>query len=229
MTAHPPGSEDIVSSYRGLRRSVGAIGLLLPFWLIVAGLGWLGGIRPSISAYYYAPFSGGVFVGALSAIGVFLISYRGYVPEAGERLSDRHLALAAGTAAILVALFPTDGFVGQTALVAPVSVLHFIAAAVFLSLLGVFSLYRFTRSDLPPDQQPPDKRLRNRIYRKCGRVIFACLGLIALFKLLEWRGLYSPPLSSWMFWLESIAVWAFGISWLVKGEVLEAIGPRLRG
>jgi hypothetical protein len=52
MIKHPPGSEDIAASYKGLRKSVGAIGLLLPIALIIAGLTFLSGIKTSISHFF---------------------------------------------------------------------------------------------------------------------------------------------------------------------------------
>jgi hypothetical protein len=160
----------------------------------------------------------------MCAIGVFLGSYRGYVSEKGERLSDRHLALIAGIAAASVAIFPTDGFRGYPASFSLVGFIHVASASVFLLILGIFSYFRFTRSKDAPEKQPLAKKRRNRIYRYCGGVIFACLGLIACLKILGHYDIYTPPLDTWLFWLERIAVWAFGISWLVKGETLEDVG-----
>ena len=36
------------------------------------------------------------------------------------------------------------------------------------------------------------------------------------------------PLTQPVFWLESLAIWAFGISWLVKGEAIQALVGLLR-
>ena len=64
------------------------------------------------------------------------------------------------------------------------------------------------------------KRKRNKIYRISGYVILASLILIALYKFyLESKFVnlqdYKP-----VFWLESLALIAFGFSWLTKGEAI---------
>ena len=60
------------------------------------------------------------------------------------------------------------------------------------------------------------KKIRNRIYRICGVVILACIALIGLYFWLP-RDTGISAIKP-VFWLESIALWAFGISWFVKGE-----------
>lgn len=61
--------------------------------------------RDSISHFYYAPFWGSAFIGALFFIGTYLLVYRG---EDGEGAEAR-LSTFAGLAAFGVALFPTNG------------------------------------------------------------------------------------------------------------------------
>src|SRR5436190_21676838 len=68
----------LVVSYLGVRRAIGAIGLLLP--VVLGPVGWLAfgiPIQDNISSYYHTPLRD-VFVGALCAIGVFLFCYQGY-------------------------------------------------------------------------------------------------------------------------------------------------------
>ena len=86
--------------YLTLRKLVGYIGLCLPFALII-GKAVLapGPLPPSISDYYFSVMRD-VLVGALCAIGVFLITYRGY---GGDFIPMK--IMAAG--AIGVAWFPT--------------------------------------------------------------------------------------------------------------------------
>ena len=62
------------------------------------------------------------------------------------------------------------------------------------------------------------KRARNEVYRLCGVLMLACIGLIGVYKL----GLDESPLQHLkpVFWLESLALWAFGVSWFVKGETI---------
>jgi len=56
------------------------------------------------------------------------------------------------------------------------------------------------------------------VYRVCGLVIVACLVLAVVTNFVFPDHLKEElhPL----FWLESIAVWAFSVSWLIKGEFL---------
>ncbi|MCB1367130.1 MAG: hypothetical protein KDK00_05165 [Rhodobacteraceae bacterium] len=221
--------EDHAASYKGLRRVVGILGFLLPVSLIVAAI-----IRrdtePSISAYYYTGM-GDVLVGTLAAIAAFLGSYRGYVATHAEWISDHNLARIAAFGAIGVALLPANGFIDRDTAAAAVEStsgivpkLHLLSAAVFLGSLGCFALFKFTRSATPKSEWPAAKHRNNRIYIASGRTIFACLFIIALMMGLRELGIFDPDtlISDWLFWLEVIAVWAFALSWLVKGETIEA-------
>jgi hypothetical protein len=96
-------------SQRAHRRLIGYLGLGLPALLyLLAGLRPVGGLPPwtclpSISAYYYT--SGiGVFVGVLFSLALFLLTYPGYEGVVWDRLIGR----IGGTAALGVALFPTE-------------------------------------------------------------------------------------------------------------------------
>src|SRR6266852_8308761 len=73
MNPQPNPQDSLVLSYLGLRKAVGIIGFALPFVLAIAGPG----IQGSISCYYYTDMRN-VLVGSLCAIGVFLMSTRGY-------------------------------------------------------------------------------------------------------------------------------------------------------
>src|SRR5215468_1540580 len=102
MAAADPPTSPLIISYLGLRKAVGFIGLGLPFVLIFGNQlfpdsPWF---QYSISDYYYTHMRN-VFVGSLCAIGVFLITYRGY------DICDRIAGALASVFAIGVALFPT--------------------------------------------------------------------------------------------------------------------------
>lgn len=195
-----------VLSYIGLRRSVGVIGIALPFVLALGNLLLTGEeLRSSISSYYYTGMRD-VFVGSLCAVGVFLFCYR------YEQTDDR-LANVAGAAAVGVALFPTrpDGPVTGPESVA--GVLHLAFATVFFLCLAWFSLVLFPRGT-----PGPRKAVRNAVYRTCGVAILACLALAVL------TGLLLPDELArdlhGLFWLESLAIVAFGVSWFVKGDTV---------
>ena len=207
--AGPNGS--LVLSYLGLRKAIGIIGTALPFVLAFGKILLEGpGIQSSISHYYYTEMRG-VFVGSLCAIATFLMSYRGY-----ERKDDLAGDLACGFA-VGVALFPTTPEVNATSRETFVGVLHLLFAASFLLTLAFFSLALFRKTD-PTKTPTRQKRQRNAVYTVCGYAIVACLALIAVVALLP----SDSPVRRLdpVFWLESAAVVAFGISWLTKGEAI---------
>ena len=210
---HEKKSESVhnmVVSYIVLRRFVGVMGMALPFIL------WSGGyflfeegLQDSISSYYHTSMRD-VFVGFLIVIGVFLLSYKGY-----EKKDDRAGDICC-IAAIGVALFPTKGGNCEVAMHSLIgtstsNILHFCFAGVFLCTLAYFALVLFVKSK---GVVTPLKKHRNIIYRFCGTTIILCIisiGLVFLFY--DYAG-------KAVFWLESIAVIAFGISWVIKGETL---------
>jgi heme A synthase len=108
-------------------------------------------------------------------------------------------------------LFPT------TSVLAWVRVVHFVLAAALFLTLSVFSLFLFTRT-APGGRPTRQKVKRNRVYRVCGIIILACLAGIAIDAAL----LEDTPLASLkpILWLETAALWAFGFSWLTKGQAL---------
>jgi hypothetical protein len=190
-------------SYRTLRRVVGVLGVSLPIVLAVWGFVLLGEIRlqPSISDYYLLR-TRDVFVGVLFTIAWFLFTYRGY------DWRDNTAGNLACVFALGVALFPNCGSHGE-------HVVHVVSAAALLLVLAYFSSFLFTLSAGSPT---PQKIVRNRIFRACGVAIVVCLVLAAA----DYAFSSTSPLRalSPMFWLESGALWAFGVSWFVKGETV---------
>jgi hypothetical protein len=205
-----PGDDQALGvAYRHLRIAIGLLALSLPF-AVVLGKGlldhsWV--LQGSISAYYYT-HSRNYFVGALCALAVFFLSYE--YRHVHDFRADNYASNLASVAALGVAFLPTTrGGVESTGPEKVVGVLHYLCAAGLFVILAVFCLFLFTRSQ---GVKTPQKVLRNRIYRICGGVIVSCLVLCVLALWLApdgWRAL---------FWLESVMVWAFALSWLVKGE-----------
>ena len=193
-------------SYLTLRRAVGVMGVLLPIVLLVGHIAFSGRfeIIDSISGYYDTAM-GDVFVGTLFAVGWFLFSYRGY-DRTDDLVGDLAWLFSLG-----VALFPT------TSANPWISGAHFVFAALMFSVLSYFALFLFTKSDAAT--KTPAKEMRNKVYVTCGVIMLVCIVLIALFKLspLEAMGIANVQP---VFWLESIALWAFGVSWFVKGETI---------
>jgi len=170
------------------------------------------GIQNSISGYYYTG-TRDVFVGTLCAIGVFLISYRGY-----ERSDDIAGDLAC-VFAVGVALFPTAP--GDPAMDGAnlVGYIHLAFASLFFLTLTYFSLFLFTKTD--PTKRPTRRKLqRNGVYKTCGYTMLLCLALIFVFHLLPKGAVLALANLHPLFWLEAVAIVAFGISWITKGEAI---------
>jgi hypothetical protein len=198
----------LAQSYLFLRRAIGIIGLALPVVLIVGNLVWPPGVLLlSISSSYYSPLRG-VFVGSMCALGVFLLSYRGY-----GRVDDVAGDIAA-VAAVGVALFPTTPDFGPTTGTQQVvGGLHMAFAGIFFLTLVFFCWYLFPRTtDDPPTRQ---KLRRNAVYRVCGVLILLSIVLIAVTELIN-----LTTSAHAMLWLETVAILAFGVAWAVKGETM---------
>ncbi len=210
-SAVPDPDEDSALSvaYRYLRIAVGVLALSLPF-AVVLGKGLLDdswALQGSISAYYYT-HSRNYFVGTLCALAVFFLSYE-YHHSDTFRL-DNHVSNVASAAAVGVAFLPTTRGGGTSTTAEKwVGACHYVCAVGLFAILAIICLFLFTRSQ---GRKTAHKRLRNRVYRGCGWVIIGCL-------ILSLVASWTTP-DSWraLFWLESIMVWAFATSWLVKGE-----------
>jgi hypothetical protein len=206
------GNDSLVLSYLTLRKAVGIIGLLLPFVLafgkfLLQG----GGIEPSISCYVHT-YVGSVFVGSLCAIGVFLLSTRGY--DRRDEIAGR-LACVFAVAVVLFPTSPCPDFPHHQKLI---SSIHWSCAALLFLTLAYFCFALFTLTD--PDRSPTQQKLqRNTVYRVCGWVILVSIALIGIVNLVPTMRNSLDSISP-EFWLESVAVVAFGAAWLVKGEAI---------
>ncbi len=244
MNPRPPQSgksaeaeNELVLSFLAVRRALGWLGIALPVALFLVAVLTAEPMRPSISEFYFGQ-GRDLFVGILCAIGVFLWAYVGYPPaRAGEWPTDRLVSRVAAVAAIGVALVPTmdksaAGGPFQCATVIQCSIgpdlsriLHYGLAAVFFAMLAVFCLVLFQRG--APGPQDTDKIARNRIYAICGWVILGSMAAMAAYGMIYARqdaaGQVAMDRSRAVFILESIGVFAFGVSWLVKGESLKPL------
>jgi hypothetical protein len=234
MTEPDTKKDPRVVTYHTLRKAIGIVGFALPFLLVIGNAlfqivqGEVPGIGDSISGYYYTVM-GGVLVGSLCAIGVFLFSYIGYddpdwllspqrIPNllrGFARVTDNRASNIAGVCAVGVALFPTprgsdpttlEEFLGNDIL----GLLHVGFAAVFFLSLAYISIRLFTKHD--PAKGPPPQ---NRLYRLCGYTILA--SIVAIF--VVWFIPSGHPLKQLdpVFWLETLAILAFSVSWFMKG------------
>ena len=201
-------------SQQAHRRLIGILGLLLPLLLYVfAGLRHTVGLPAwtplnSISAYYYTG-AVAIFVGVLFALALFLLTYPGYKGV----IADRLLGLVGGTAAILVALFPTsapDGLSAPTWWSPYMRTVHYLSAVVLFVVFILFAIWLFRKSNIPRrGDRPLEKRRRDDICLASGIIMIASV-LWAASSMVTHAPIFIP---------ESIAIIAFAVSWLTKGEV----------
>lgn len=197
------GQESLIVSYLTLRRIVGILGIALPAVVAMWGFALGYALQPSISDYHALP-TRDAFVGILFTIGWFLFVYRGF-----DR-TDEVTGNLACLFALGVALFPNNGTQLE-------STVHFSSAVALFLALACFSLFLFTKTGSAPPT--PQKLTRNRVYVACGVIMLACIALIGLYSALGLKHTAVAAINP-VFWLETLALWAFGFSWFVKGETL---------
>ena len=227
-------AEDPVARFdqRRLASMVGYVAIGLPIVLGLGGIALskltlgeatLGTFRASISGFYYeSVLLGDIMVGALAFIGTLMLAYRGW----SRKVAD--LATAAGLAAYLVALFPADGWFlvpGEGPIfVTSAHILHAVAAGVLFLILAFFCFFVFTKVEVHQTEgegvPASVKRARDRIYRAAGTLILLSIAAIPLSGLLP-DGIAQAYRIT--FWAETVAMTAFGISWLVQGRASNTI------
>lgn len=100
---------------------------------------------------------------------------------------------------------------------------HSIFAGLFFIIVAIISLKYFPKSDATSTKKPDGKKTakekRNIVYRICGWTMLACVFILAMYFLIKpFQKLVDDfPI---IFALETVAILAFGISWLTKGETL---------
>jgi hypothetical protein len=220
MNNNAPEKQDPqLISYLTLRKAIGILAILFPVVIVVGSI-LIGGcdeIQSNLSTYYHTRMRN-LFVGILCAIALFLFAYKGY---------DRIDSIAGNLAcifAILVAFFPTSVTEPITpCILSPYenkisSSIHFFSAGGFFLILAYFSIFLFTRKEPKPTKM---KLKRNKLYRLCGYIILVCIILMAVYYVSD---SLNPSLSlkkyNPILWLETLALWAFGVSWLTKGNTI---------
>ena len=207
-----PETQSLVISYLQLRRAIGVMGFSFPFILFL-GAYFIGGypMQKSISAYYHTNMRD-VFVGVLFVLAVFLFSYKGYGKV------DNIIGFLGSVFALGTAIFPCAQGIPPLHVRETPEVLHLVFAGLFFGVLVVFSLFLFTRSH-PQETPTRGKKLRNRVYIICGCVMIISILLAFAF---IYFNLHKTSLARLqpVFWLETTALWAFGVSWFVKGRTI---------
>jgi hypothetical protein len=210
-------NNEFVVSYLTLRQMIGWIGLLMPFAVRLGALIFEGiQSTDSISAYYYTGMRD-VFVSTMVLGGALLTCYR------TPAWHDNVLAIIAGMSAIGIGLFPmSPTFAAEILQKYPemgeakcyinrgLLGFHFLFVGAFFSLTFYLVYFRFDA--FTPQIPTKQKLIRNKIYKLCGAAMlaaFIAIGILAL-----------KNKGASIFWPETVAVVAFAVAWLVKGQTI---------
>lgn len=206
--------EPVVIHYLTLRAGIGVLGIAFPFVLSLGALIISRiGIRETLSSYYHTCM-GDVFVGTLCVIGFFLFSYKGYGGSKDNIAGNLGCIFAVG-----VALFPVNPGGAAASGYPFIGYLHYIFAILLFITLIYFSLFLFTKTN--PEKTPTKRKLqRNKVYKACGLIMSFCILLIAISKILPDAIMSSLEALNPVYWLETVCILAFGVSWFVKGETI---------
>ncbi len=242
---------EMSKNYLKLRKSIGILGVLLPTLLVILSLINKNGcgILPSVSDYYHTSV-GLVFTGLLVAIGVFLLHEGEDTKEkwacnmagilafiiafAPTPLHPAYIILETGSLDFNIF---SGCYIPQTANDPIIGNLHFIAATLFFLILSYLSGIKFAKSESKVNSTGKKRRL---VYRICGAGMFLSLLSVAIFKIFfATEDVYTSglglPISindherimkeggfKIVFWAEFLMLIFFGVSWLIKGEVMLA-------
>ena len=206
---------DLIISYKSLRKLIGSIGVFLPV-ILAAGMFYFNKenfIQDSISDYYGTQMRD-VFVGFLFVLGFFLFSYKGYKNEdRGIFYNDNFYANLGGVFALAVALFPT------TSESSTIRAIHLTSAVLLFAVFSYFCLVIFRRG-VEVSIQTRMKKKRNKFYLWCGiLIILFVLSAGLSFYIMNEETRRSTDI---IFYCETFALWIFGFSWLIKGEAVLA-------
>lgn len=198
------------NSYLRIRNYLGTLGCLLPVLSILGALLSPNKQYPdwwtSISITYY---SSPVLIAVLSAVSFFLILYRGYDKW------DTAVNTTAGIAGLGVVCFPCEAsWIDMSTPVGlfwlPITItrwFHYFSAFLLFLMLALNSICLFSKGS---------NQKKNKLFRICGWIIIAYLVLFIIngvFFNIQWTVIAN----------ETIMLFAFGLSWLVKGHVLDRI------
>lgn len=209
-----------IFTYRRIRRAIGYLGISLPILLV--GLSLISffqtDVQPSISDYYYTNLRE-IFTGTLCAVGLFLICYKGN-KNASFWKNDYLLTNISGIMALGVALFPTnpEDFKDKIYTLIPIPEkwlgwLHYGFAAILFLIFALLAINVFTIGQENETRTPKSILNENNIYRTCGYAIIVFVILVPISESLK-LFTYSTLV------LEALALFAFGIAWLIKGRAL---------
>lgn len=193
-------------------RAIGISAILLPLVLTIVNLAYDGRVPDSLSAFYYSPFKTGFIIG-FCVLGLLLISYK------GSSLFERAVTTVAGAAFIGAGLFPTAAAVSVFSPNRPQgsSVVHYIHLVCLYTAFITMAFMAWRFGQPPVDGTATLRRRReNAVARSCAICVLVCIISLPLIGVLEF------PQA--LFWLESLAMYAIGIAWLVRSCYSSPVG-----
>jgi len=213
----PKSDESLILSYLIMRRVIGILGICLPVMVVLIGFLQNGlTFKGSISSYYFTN-SRDIFVGILGTVALFLISYKGYDS------TDNIITNLSGVFALGIIVFPTSMYLGTAVKVGTFLIndniseyIHLTFSAMFFIALAYNSIFLFTKQG--EGEPTKEKMKRNIIYVICGILILLSLICILIFFVFFENTSAAKWVPTLVF--ETVALIAFGFSWLVKGETL---------
>lgn len=193
-----------------LRVMIGVLGMLLPWMVALICLSWV----ESISCTYYSLYAVGTFMVILGSASMLLISYKGY-----DNIDDTTSTIA-GIFGLLICLFPMT-YVDEPSITTGIlhlpsnvsNIFHCVSAFGFFGVLAFMSFFLFTKTD-NKDSMTKKKKIKNIIYRVCG------VGMLCSFLLLLLNFIPNLPIYNLTWIVETIALFFFGVSWIVKANAI---------
>jgi hypothetical protein len=209
-----------IFTYRRLRRAIGYLGTALPILLLALSFipFFRTEVQPSISDYYYTNLRD-IFTGTLTAVGLFMIRYKGHGNPSIWK-NDQLLTNVAGIMALGVALIPVAPEVEPREVFTLIpydfpwlSWFHYGFAAVLFGSFALLAINVFTIGQNEAEDILVSRLNENNIYRFCGSAIIV---LIILIPISEKYSLFNYSTLI----LEALALFFFGTAWLIKGRAL---------
>jgi hypothetical protein len=233
-----------------LRRLVGILGILLPIMLPFFLWSDTGRTAPleSISHYYFTRVSA-IFVTVVSLLAIFLLIYKGQTPgefwlstlagigalllvmfptdnivkgvflKIGRQGIENGLGKACDSCINSAESAYTATFLKDSTFRME---FHFIASGLFLLSLALLAAFVFTydKNEIAEAGIAVARRMkqRNIIYRVFAALMFLAVVFIKFGDSIVGEATYN--LNHLTFWMETIAVESFGLSWLLRGDML---------
>lgn len=207
--------QDDARAFFRLRIAFGLLGILLPLLLALTGLIADGQVQPSISDFFHTT-QRDLLVGGLCAIGMFLAVHRGWQSYPGRWISPDLIAVIAGVAAIGVAFFPNESdtistFSQQTLGLKLSPAFHYASASMLYLMMSLTCFLVYA-----PDAQTWERRF----YLVMGAIVWTTGWNVMILSGIKnsgdgWLAQFIET-QNLVYWDESIGVWAFSISWILK-------------